>query len=289
MSLKRLLVPLLEGDADRNTLLQAVEVAELWQAHVTVMHSGGHLSELVSPESPQHSRFKPPLQVEARSLVAERMKAAQDEFETLATERGWSIADAPRTGLNCSMSFNARRGTVETAVQELAIYHDAIVFARDPSVSAKELVALGAIKAALENCGRPLLILARQLARPFATSVAIAWNGSIEGAHAVSAALPILKRAKSVHVITVATQKTASEQATPMQDYLSWHGIPCTVHTPARGGGSVGSTILREIESLGANLLVSGGYTHNRVRQAVLGGVTHDLLSQERVSLLLAK
>jgi len=51
------------------SILHAVEIAGTLKAHVTVMHTGGHLSELVSADPPNYGRVKPQLQIQARALL----------------------------------------------------------------------------------------------------------------------------------------------------------------------------------------------------------------------------
>jgi nucleotide-binding universal stress UspA family protein len=42
-------------------------------------------------------------------------------------------------------------------------------------------------------------------------------------------------------------------------------------------------------ESSKADLLVLGGYTHSRIRENILGGVTHHVLRHARVPVFLAQ
>ncbi|MEP7243015.1 MAG: universal stress protein [Gammaproteobacteria bacterium] len=294
MLIKKLLVPLFESPDDRNAILRAVEVATPLGAHVTAMFSGGHLSELVSAEPPSYVRVKPHLQIAARTLLAEQVEAARNSFESLVREHGFTIADAPGADApgghpGATLSFEAHRGLIEATIREAAVFHDLVVFYRDTEKAEVELQGLTTIKSALQSCARPLLILPRNLPRPFASTIAIGWNGSIEGAHAVSSALPLLALAKSVHVLTVTTQKTAVEQAQKLQSYLEWHGIRSEVHSSGRDGATVGATLLGRVEAVGADLFVLGGYTHSRIRENILGGVTHHVVQHARVPVLLSR
>jgi nucleotide-binding universal stress UspA family protein len=290
MSIKSLLVPLFESpDDDERAILNAVEVAAPFGAHVTALFSGGYLSELVSVEPPQYRRFKPRLQTEARSLLAELTEAARSSFDSVVTRHRLTLAEAPGSHAGATVSFEVRRGPIEATIQEAAVEHDVVVFHRGDGSEVEAPRSFSTVKSALQNCGRPLLILPQNLPPPFATKVAIAWNGSIQGAHAVSAALPILTRASSVHILTIATEKTAAEQAVKLRTYLGWHGTPSEVHTSERTADPVGATLLSMAEASQADLLVLGGYTHSRIRENILGGVTHHVLRQARVPVFLAQ
>jgi nucleotide-binding universal stress UspA family protein len=46
--------------------------------------------------------------------------------------------------------------------------------------------------------------------------------------------------------------------------------------------------ILAEAQHREAGLIVIGGYSHSRIRERLLGGVTHKLLRQSPIPLLIA-
>ncbi len=52
--------------------------------------------------------------------------------------------------------------------------------------------------------------------------------------------------------------------------------------------GDVGEALLAEAQRLKADLIVLGGYSHSPLRERLLGGVTHRLLHQAPVPLLMA-
>jgi nucleotide-binding universal stress UspA family protein len=289
MAIKKLLVPLLGGPGDVHTILAAVNIARDLGAHVTVMFSGGHLSELVAPEPPSYSRVKPRLQLEARALLAAEMDAARASFELLVKENRLTVSEQPWGNAPGTVHYEVRRGPVEATIPEAAMFHDLVLFSRAGDTTGDESHGLASMKAALHSCGRPILILTEQIPTAFATSIAIAWNGSIEGMHAVSAALELLSRAKLVHIVTVGTQKTSVDQAQKLRQYLEWHGIAADVHTTEQPGDSVGATLVGMTERAGADLLVLGGYTHSRVQQTIFGGVTHHIVRHCTIPVMLSR
>lgn len=289
MSIKKILVPLFDSPGDRQTLLCTMQLAQPLGAHVTAMFSGGYLSELVSEEPPRYGRVKPRLQIEARELLAAQTQAAREAFNALVAEQGFKVADAPGAYDGATIGFEAWRGSMDVAIQEAAVFHDVVVFHLDSVATEAQSHAFATLKSALQDCGRPLLVLPTKISQPFAKTVAIAWNGSIQAAHAVSAALPFLTQAQSVHVLTAATAKTLAEQAAKLQNYLGWHGIQAQAHTVQPGNEAVGAALLKQAEAVGADLLVLGGYTHSRIRQTILGGVTHYVLHNARIPVFLSR
>ncbi len=117
-------------------------------------------------------------------------------------------------------------------------------------------------------------------------AAAIAWNGSIESAHALRLALPLLRRAQSVHLVTV-DGRESDVPASEARAYLALNGIGAEQREwPLQEG--IAESLGAAAAALGASYLVMGAYGHSRLREAVLGGVTRDLLETSRIPLVLA-
>lgn len=118
-----------------------------------------------------------------------------------------------------------------------------------------------------------------------AGSAMIGWNGSPEAAHAVRAALPLLKMASAVQVISF-----DENQSFPMADvrrYLAAHGVTAGCNDHKLNGKTVGEALCHISTSLSAAYVVMGAYGHTRFREAVLGGVSRHMLAHSPVPLLL--
>jgi nucleotide-binding universal stress UspA family protein len=115
----------------------------------------------------------------------------------------------------------------------------------------------------------------------------IAWNGSPEAANALRVALPMLRNASAIHVVTIAEEKEGFPP-TGASLYLSRHGLASDLHEwPARETG-VADALKDAAATLGAAYVVMGAYGHSRFSEAVLGGVTREFLRHSPVPLLLA-
>ena len=110
----------------------------------------------------------------------------------------------------------------------------------------------------------------------------IAWDGSQEAAQAMRAALPMLKLAESVDILTVA-EKPSDFRAV----WLSRHGVEAEVIERADEGG-VEAVIRAVLAERRSAWMVQGAYGHSRLRQTLFGGVTRGLLTDAPVPLLLA-
>lgn len=115
----------------------------------------------------------------------------------------------------------------------------------------------------------------------------IAWNGSFEAAQAVRSSLPLLKRASSVALVTIA-EHALDHPPTDAGAYLARHGVDSELFSQPANGNSIADALRAAIAAQSGDYLVMGAYGHSRVREKILGGVTQDLLSDCPVPVLLA-
>ena len=120
----------------------------------------------------------------------------------------------------------------------------------------------------------------------------IAWNTSLPAAGAVRAALPLLKTAKSVTIMSI--DPTMSETAdgedpgANLAKWLSHHGCNVTVQQVPGGGADTGKVMLRRAKDIGADLIVMGAYGRSRLREAIFGGTTRSMIEQTEMPVLLS-
>ena len=135
--------------------------------------------------------------------------------------------------------------------------------------------------------GHPVLLV--PYAGTFATvgqTVLIAWKETREAARAVSAALPWLQKARSVHAISYGEEAAASLQG--LHQYLSAHHVKITTHTGDARDVNVGDDLLSRAADIGADMLVMGCYGHSRAREWVMGGASRTILRTMTIPVLLA-
>lgn len=286
MSLKTVLVPLSGTDRDRHALRNALAVAGPLGAHVTALLPGGPLSKII-PETPRTAGLREDaLVLEGRQMLTLRRERARQMFDDAVRETGAIVAERPGAHAGPTIQLEMRAGDDSEVIQEAAVVHDLILFHREPGGEGAEPPE---IKDALQSSGRPLLIVPTRMPSTFPGTVVIAWNGSIEGAHALTAALPLVRHATSVHVLTAATSKTDAGQAERLRGYLAWHEVAAEAHALQPGRGVVGAALLALARDLAADLLVMGGYSHSRLRQTMLGGVTHHVVHNAALPVLLSR
>jgi len=283
---KNILVPISDAATAVPQLEAAFRLAGEFAAHVVGLHvrvdpamavplvgegmSGAMVEEMMSA---------------AEKQAATRADAAGKAFDGVCGRLGVPRAAAPG-GTGLTAEWVDVTGREEEVVAWRGRLADLVVLSR-PGVDA-ETPSPMTLNAALMESGRPLLLVPATGGGAIGRNVAIAWNGSAEAARAVACALPLLERAGAVTILSVAEEGTAAgAPADELAAYLAWHGIESRSRNLGRSGQAGEALIAGSIEC-GADLLVMGAYTHSRLRQLILGGVTRHVLSHAPLPCLLS-
>lgn len=146
-----------------------------------------------------------------------------------------------------------------------------------------------ALDTALFSVGRPTLVIGDTVPHDLLDHVVIAWNGSLEAARLIGQSIALLHEATRVTVVHARTERFEEALAADLCAYLRWHGIVAeAVSLPVEAGLSVGAAILAEADRRKASMLATGAYTHSRVREFLLGGVTRHVVEHARLPVLMA-
>jgi nucleotide-binding universal stress UspA family protein len=110
----------------------------------------------------------------------------------------------------------------------------------------------------------------------------IAWDHSAPAARAVADALPILRSAETVRIITATDQKTPEEMRSgiALVDHLAEHGVRAAFEAVGINGSSIGKVFEAYVKKNAIGLLVMGAYRHTRLNEIIWGGATKTVIGQ---------
>ncbi|HYG91137.1 MAG TPA: universal stress protein [Azospirillum sp.] len=276
--MNKVLLPLTGRPLDRRAVAAAFLVAERFGGHVDGLCVMPH----VEVRSTVESAALP------AALVNQLIKIGQDDqaqvvdaartlFEEACAKRGVRLTEgAPAPGSTRTASWQQATGPLAETIAEEARLADLVVIAQ----ASDGTNAMGPVlEAALFGSGRPLLLAPLEEPATIGDAVAIAWDGGPAAARAVGAALPFLKQAGTISILT-ADSPDAGRAADPQRlvDYLAWQGVTAGARTVSPAGRALSAALQDTAREAGCDLMVMGAYGHSRVREMVLGGVTYDVL-----------
>jgi len=282
-----ILCPLSGAPENQGILDKAYSIAKDLKSHLEVLH--------VEPEAKESI----PLLGEGMSVAmvedmigmaekeaSSRADRARAMFDESVKRHGVDVADKPDGERKVTVSWRHEHGREDEVVARLGRLNDLIVVAR-PGDSDDVLTPM-TLNAAIFESGRPVLVVPPGGTASIRKRVAISWNGSVQSARAVSSAVRILEQAEAVMVLTADSFRTSGARGAELASYLEWHGVKPDTKIFEAPAGSVGPRLLEECEKFDADLLVTGAYTHSRMRQLILGGVTKHVLGHAKIPMLMA-
>jgi len=278
MGFKTILAPIEQHDLVNSTLKTALLLARKFDSYI----EGCALRVAIPAAFASEAGAVPIPAVERK--IAENEKRSRSLFENFMQEHGVPRGGDTKT-LSSGWLANAPEG--DHFVGSHGRVFDVIVLGkpgRDPKGP-----RMTTLEAGLFESGRPVLIAPITPQPQMGTNVLIAWNCSTEQARVTAFAMPILKRANRVIVMTVeGGAPVPGPTGEQLCRYLQLNEIPAKPLTIGLDGRLTGEAILAHARALGCDLLIKGAYTQSRWRQMIFGGTTRYILSNADLPVLMA-
>jgi nucleotide-binding universal stress UspA family protein len=212
------------------------------------------------------------------------------DVETRARARAAFERERLQVGLP-NLPWNETNDNPLPAFKRRAFEADLLVLAQvDPDDQQSQVPVDFAASVLLET-GKPALMLPYIDTSPeFGRTVLIAWKDTAASARAVTAALPMLRLAQSVHVASWDESAVPGGASEPLsvERFLRRHGVTPKIHHGGRPTAEIGELLLSLGADLQADLLVMGCYGHSRAREWLLGGVTRTIFQSMTLPVLMS-
>lgn len=279
MTLKRVLVPFPGTEADACLSDMIVTVGRDFGPAFTVLHvrSSGFEARQIAGWGIEGGVYADAAEA-MTARAAEREKAARTHYEALETRLK---ADGPALTIELTVA----EGYPPDVLTQIGGAYDLLVVPRP--ISGTDSGTEDMVNAALFYTGRPVLIAPPEPPEKIGGKVLLAWNRSPQAARALAGAMPVVQRAEDVLVFHVETGAKRGPSPEAIQDYLRAHDVASTVKTEPPDHRAIGEQVMDQAREFGADLVVMGAYSHSRLRELILGGVTRALLTEADVPVLM--
>lgn len=285
--IRKILLPLNGTETGDAALATALLVARQFDAHVTALHVRADSRE-VAPLAGEglSGAMVEEMMSAAERETGERSRQVRASFERFVLDHAVPLGVAGSDAHGPTASLSLVTGREDDIVAQQARLADVAVV---PHPDAIELSSSDALHAVLFDSGRPVLVAPKREPRTLGTRIAIAWNGSAESAQAVRDCLPWLVRADAVRVLHADEYQRRGPAARELLPYLALHGIEADLASFKPIDREVGAGLLAGAREFGADLMCQGAYSHSRLRQLILGGVTRHVLEFADLPVLMCR
>jgi nucleotide-binding universal stress UspA family protein len=234
MAIRKVLLPLISTGAGEAALSTAWTVAQLWNAHMVVLH------------------------VQMDLAPAPAMSAM---FQRFTVEHRVKVTEAPAGAESATASFLILTGRKLDILPQQARLVDLTVV-RHPATP-EEVSSSDILHAVLFDSGRPLLIAPQLAPTTVGRRTCLGLNGSAESAAAVEAAMPWLQRAEAVRILWAEEYQRRGPQAQELQTHLAMQGVPADLRMFKPVNNIVGAGLLAAAKEFNCDLLAMGAYAHS--------------------------
>ncbi len=257
------------NDTPTDALEYAIETAQRYDAHLSVIVAG------LDKKTPNYYYA-------GAQAVALQRNLARARNMALATE----TSVTRRLERSTLLSFDVETVTLqETSLAAFIANHarmsDLMVLPA-PFSEERTTEDLVAVEAALFLARLPVIIVPDGF-KPSASiqTVLIAWNDDIEALAATKLSLPFVSNADRTEIVIVDPPRHGPNRSDPggsLAQFIARHGANANISVLAKSEPKLSNILCKKAREIGADLIVMGAYGHSRMREAILGGATRDML-----------
>jgi hypothetical protein len=210
---------------------------------------------------------------------SQQAELAEERFNRIAAKIG------------CKTTFY--KGLENDKPTKIMLYTDFIFMSYSNDKDANDFNSASFINKLLVDTGRPVIVVPKKWDKDsFGKNILLGWSETRESARALHEAIPLMKKAKKVDVVTVYKEKDLESyiaKGMEVSTFLESHDITCEL-CPKQitdNDPSIGGILVKHSDRSDIDLIAVGGYGHSYLRESLLGGVTQHLIRHARMPLML--
>ena len=142
---------------------------------------------------------------------------------------------------------------------------------------------------AVMKAGRPVLVVPPRHTSLALDRILVAWKDTAESRKAISAALPLLRKATELTIVEIVSDEgerdVAAARVADVADWLRRHDVQSSARVELSAGDA--SHLDAIASEARVDIIVAGAYGHTRLREWIFGGVTRHLLQRSSTCVLL--
>lgn len=265
------------GGRDAIHLDMALSLAAEHKAYLVGLH-------VIHPFYPSMGAFGDAAAGAIAEIQNRHLEAARDSAAKLQSQVEGRVKQA-----GVAFEWRSMEGFADDIVPLHARYADITILGQTDPDSDSPTASPSLPAHVVLGSGRPVLVVPYAgKYTSFGKRVLVAWSGTREAARAVHDALPLLKRAEKVSILSINPRDEGHIAGFDIAAHLARHGVNTEAERTVAADISVGDVILSEAADHGADLIVMGAYGHSRLRELVLGGATQRILGSMTAPVLMS-
>ncbi len=281
MTYKKMFFPIGGGEELRQRIHGALLISKYFKAHLEILKSEAKPSQIMKIDE----SLPPSVLKELNAMVHDRHEEDLIIHETFLKEETKKLEitlSEKRIKGEATAQIITGKGYRSKLIEQEAKFCDVVVVASPPK---------GKITATFETTitqsGKPALMFPRKMKTFSTKKIVIGWNNSPEVSRAVSLAIPIMQKAKKVHIVTSKEYSKDNKHIEKLQSYLLCHDIEATFEF-VKTTKIPGEALLNHATKGNYDLIVAGAFRHKGLKELMFGGTTKYLLKNTTIPVFMA-
>lgn len=273
MKVKKMFFPVGGGAELEERIYGALLVSKFFNSHLEIM-----VSEIdIKNSMPQLVAVPDEVLKRIESLQNEGISEDTKIFENTCKKLDIEISDTPIKGKSTAHE-TTKVGMRSVLVAQQSKFCDVVIAAAPPKGA-----ATATFEAAVTCSGKPVIVIPRKLTEFKTDKILIGWNNSPESSRAITQAIPLLKNAKEVHIVSSKEYTTDTlSRIKDLRDYLAMHDIETTFEL-VKTTFIPGEALLNSAVKGKFDMIVAGAFGHKGLKERMLGGASEYLLKHTKV------
>ena len=265
---KKMFFPVGGGAELEERIYGALVVSKFFNTHLEIMVSEVDIKNAM----PQLVAIPEEVLKRIASLQTEGVTEDKKIFQVSCDKLGIEMSDTPIEGKSTAHE-TLKMGTRSVLVAQQSKFCDVVIVSAPPKGS-----TTATFESAVTCSGKPAIVIPRKLTEFKADKILVGWNNSPESSRAVTESIPLLKKAKEVHIVSSKEYTTETlSRIKDLREYLSMHGIETSFEL-VKTTFIPGEALLKSAVEGKFDLIVAGAFSHKGLKERMLGGASEYLL-----------
>ena len=281
MEYKKLFFPIGGGEELAQRIHGALLIGKHFNAHLDIFKSIAKPSQIMQFADNIPESILKELNAIAKDKLEKDLHIHEKIFKEEANKLDTTISSTIITN-TASAQILSGEGYRSKLIEQESKYCDLVV------VSAPHNARLTAtFETTVTKSGKPALMFPREMTSFNTDRILIGWNNSPEVSRAISQAIPIMKKAKKVHIITANEYMKNENEVIKLQDYLKIHNIIATYEI-VKTTNTPGEALLKNAKDGNYELIVAGAFGHKGFKELMFGGTTKYILEHTNIPIFMS-
>lgn len=281
MHYKKLFFPIGGGEELRERIHGALLIAKYFNSHLEIYKSQAKPSQIMKFDDNLPDTVLKELNAMAKDKLDEDLNIHETIFKEEIKKIGNVISPSPVEN-EATAQIITGEGYRSKLIEQESKYCDLVVVSspHDGRITAT-------FETTVTKSGKPALMFPREIKEFKTDNILIGWNNSPEISRAVSEAIPIMKEAKKVHIITSIEYTNDIIQIKKLQDYLLCHNIEST-YEMVKTTNTPGEALLNYAKKGSYDLIIAGAFGERGLKEIMFGGTTKYILENTNIPVFMA-